>query len=245
MEYSIILPTLNEKNHILDLINSISDVLKKKNLIYEIIIVDDNSTDGTIDLVKSLLNKIDFLKLVVRSNLRKNLAQSINDGIKNAKYQNIIWMDADFQHPPKYIDELTEKSKNFDAVICSRFLKKSERYFNDKKLEKNINENQSYVYNKLCRFLLFKDITDYTSGYICIKKNIFNNFQLRGFYGDYFVSLIIHLKRNNYSVIEIPFKDELRASGFSKTVVNVNVKYIYTCFRYILTLILNFLKKLI
>ena len=108
MEYSIILPTLNEKNHILDLINSISDVLKKKNLIYEIIIVDDNSTDGTIDLVKSLLSKIDFLKLVVRSNLRKNLAQSINDGIKNAKYQNIIWMDADFQHPPKYIEELAK-----------------------------------------------------------------------------------------------------------------------------------------
>ncbi len=243
MEYSIILPTLNEKDHILDLINSISDVLEKKKLIYEIIIVDDNSTDGTIDVVKSLLDKRDFLKLIVRSNLRKNLAQSINEGIKDAKYQNIIWMDADFQHPPKYIDELTEKSKNFDAVVCSRFLKKSKRYFNDKKLEKDINENQSYLYNKFCKFLLFQDITDYTSGYICIKKNIFNNFKLKGFYGDYFVSLITYLKKNNYSVTEIPFKDELRASGFSKTVVNVNIKYIYTCFRYVLTLILNFLKK--
>tara|TARA_B100000029_G_scaffold513575_1_gene613586 strand:+ start:1523 stop:2260 length:738 start_codon:yes stop_codon:yes gene_type:complete len=245
MEYTVILPTLNENGHITKLINSIEEIFKIKKKNYEIIIVDDNSTDGTTDTVSELVNKNKKLKLIVRSKSKKNLAQSINEGIEISKYENIIWMDADFQHPPKYINDFIDKSNNWDAIICSRFLQKSERYFNDVKLEKDINENQSYIYNKLCRILLFKEITDYTSGYICIKKKIFKDFRLSGFYGDYFVSLLTHIKKKNYTITEIPFKDDLRASGFSKTVVNINMKYLYTCTRYILTLILNFLKKII
>jgi dolichol-phosphate mannosyltransferase len=243
MKYSVILPTLNENNHIVDLINSISNVFKKKNLVYEIIIVDDNSVDGTIDTVENIKDGYNFLQLIVRKNQKKNLAQSINDGIKQSKYENIIWMDADFQHPPMYIGDLISNIDKHEAVICSRFLKKSCRYFNDEKFEKNLNENQSYIYNKLCKFFLFKDISDYTSGYICIKKKIFDNFKLKGYYGDYFVSLITYLKKKNYKIVEIPFKDEERASRFSKTVVNVNIKYIYTCFRYVITLIFNIFKK--
>jgi dolichol-phosphate mannosyltransferase len=243
MKYSVILPTLNENNHIVDLINSISNVFKKKNLVYEIIIVDDNSVDGTIGTVKNIKDGYNFLQLIVRKNKKKNLAQSINDGIRQSKYENIIWMDADFQHPPMYIGDLISNIDKHEAVICSRFLKKSCRYFNDEKFEKNLNENQSYIYNKLCKFFLFKDISDYTSGYICIKKKIFDNFKLKGYYGDYFVSLITYLKKKNYKIIEIPFKDEQRASGFSKTVVNINIKYIYTCFRYVITLIFNIFKK--
>ena len=63
--------------------------------------------------------------------------------------------------------------ENFDVVISSRFLQESRRYFNNTSLEKEINENQSYIFNKLCRKILFEDITDYTSGYICVKKKFF------------------------------------------------------------------------
>ena len=87
-----------------------------------------------------------------------------------SKYENIIWMDADFQHPPKYIEKFIELSDTNDAIICSRFLNNSERYFNNPELNKDINENQSYFYNKLCKLFLYKDITDYTSGFVSIKK---------------------------------------------------------------------------
>jgi|TARA_B110001452_G_C15182206_1_gene410638 dolichol-phosphate mannosyltransferase len=244
MQYSVILPTLNENGHIASLISAIEKILKLNKKVFEIIIIDDNSTDGTIDTVKSLVLQNNNLKLNVRENLKKNLAESINLGIKLARYENIIWMDADFQHPPKYLEEFIKKSDQYDAVICSRFLKESERYFKNESLNKDINENQSYFFNQICKMLLYKDITDYTSGYICIKKKIFNNFKLSGFYGDYFVTLLSYLKRNDFNIIEVPFKDEIRASGHSKTVINLNLKYTYTCLRYILTLIKNFFLKI-
>ena len=111
MQYSVILPTLNENGHIASLISAIEKILKSNKKVFEIIIIDDNSIDGTIDTVKSLLKQNDNLKLNIRINKKKNLAESINLGIKLAKYENIIWMDADFQHPPKYIEEFIKKAK--------------------------------------------------------------------------------------------------------------------------------------
>ena len=243
MGFSVILPTLNENGHIEDLINNISNIFENKQIDYEIIVVDDNSLDGTIETIKNMFKKNLNLKLIVRENKSKNLAASLNDGIKKSMFDNLVWMDADFQHPPKYLEKFIELSDGNDAIICSRFLNNSERYFNNPELNKDINENQSYFYNKLCKLLLYKDITDYTSGFVSIKKKVFENYKLKGFYGNYFVDLIIYLKKNNYKVIEIPFKDETRASGYSKTVVNFNFKYIYTCIRYSLTLFISFFKK--
>ena len=114
---------------------------------------------------------------------KKNLAASIDQGIRVSKYENVIWMDADFQHPPSYINEFINKIENADVVIASRFLIKSGRYFKNENFTKDTNENQSYLYNKFCNFFLFKDITDFTSGFICMKKSFFDNFKLQGFYG--------------------------------------------------------------
>ncbi len=243
MSFSIILPTLNEKGHILELINEISNIFQNKNLQFEIIIVDDSSTDGTLEVVQNFKKDNKFVKLISRKNLKKNLAKSINQGIEVAKYDYIIWMDADFQHPPKYLENFIDYSKNYDAVICSRFLRDSKRYFNSDKSKKEHNENQSYFFNKLCKFFLYEDLTDFTSGFICLRKDIFKNYSLSGYYGDYFVSLIVHLKKKNKKLIEIPFEDELRASGLSKTMVSLNFRYLYTCLRYCLTLIFCILKN--
>ena len=243
MSFSVILPTLNEKGHILNLIYEISKTFENRNTQYEIILVDDSSTDGTFEIVENEKKKLNFLKTISRKSLKRNLASSLNDGIKKAKFEFIIWMDADFQHPPKYIKNFIDLSKDYDAIISSRFLEKSERYFNFDNSIKDINENQSYFFNQLCRRFLFKDITDYTSGFICIRKSIFNNYSLKGFYGDYFLNLIVFLKNNNKNIFEIPFKDEQRATGISKTLVSLNFRYLYTCLRYALTFVTCLLNK--
>lgn len=244
MSFSVILPTLNENGHIIELIDEISNIFKTKKKSFEIIVVDDNSIDGTQSAVENYALNKNFLKLIKRDFKKRNLAKSIQEGINKAKFEFIIWMDADFQHPPKYIENFIKETNVNDVIISSRFLKDSKRYFNSDKFKKEINENQSYFFNKLCRLFLFKDFTDYTSGFICIKKKILQNFVLSGFYGDYFVKLLVYLKKNNHKIIEIPFKDEVRASGKSKTLVNLNFKYLYTCLRYLLTLTVCFLIKI-
>ena len=64
MSFSIILPTLNEKGHIIDLINQISDICKYQKINYEIIVVDDSSTDGTFEIVENQTKVHKFLKLI-------------------------------------------------------------------------------------------------------------------------------------------------------------------------------------
>lgn len=243
MTYSVILPTLNEKGHIIELIKKIRDIFTKNNLVFEIIIVDDNSSDGTIAIVENFIKNNSFVRLHVRKD-KRSLPDSLNDGINLSYHKKIIWMDADFQHPPEYIQDFINLSDKSDAIICSRFLEKSNRYFNINKLDKDINENQSLFFNTLCKNFIFNDITDFTSGYICVNKNVLKNYHLHGFYGDYFLNFILHLKQNKFTIIEIPFSDNKRKTGLSKTVVKLNYEYIYTCFRYLLTF-LKVLTKII
>ena len=111
MSFSVILPTLNENGHIIKLIEEISQIFKFNKKNFEIIVVDDNSNDGTFETVKSFQKKNSFLKTILRKKKKKNLALSINEGIFAAIYENVIWLDADFQHPPKYINQFILLSK--------------------------------------------------------------------------------------------------------------------------------------
>lgn len=243
MSYSVILPTLNEAGHIVQLVDQISETLLKTNEKFEIIIVDDSSTDRTPELCKELEEKKENIFFFSRTCQKKNLAKSINLGIEKSKYENIIWLDADFQHPPEYIYLFHKHVSKYDLIIFSRFLNESKRYFDDDKFKKEINENQSVLFNKICRYFLYKDISDYTSGFICIKKKIFNKYKLNGYYGEYFVDLINHCKIHKFSIIELPFNEKARYSGISKTYPEFSLKYIILLYKYMVCLIKNVLIK--
>jgi dolichol-phosphate mannosyltransferase len=245
MNYSIILPTLNENGHIIKLINAIIKNFRGKKVKYEVIVVDDNSIDGTINTVKKESIRNNKIRFFVRKNKKKNLAASLNLGIKQSRYENIIWMDADFQHPPEYIKYMFKHMQKKDIIIYSRFLKKSVRYFDNKKFPKENNEDQSVLFNKLCNLIFYKDITDYTSGYICIKKNIINKKSLKGFYGEYFLDLIVYCKKKKLKILELPFKEKIRKTGQSKTIGGNKIRYIILCLNYVLSIFVNFIKKTI
>jgi len=242
MSYSIILPTLNEEGHIVNLIEEIAKNFINKKIIYEIIVVDDDSTDGTINKITNFIKTSNInVKLHVRKE-RKNLAASINLGINHSKYENIIWMDADFQHPPEYIKKIFDHIDNYEIIIFSRFLKESKRYFEEDISIKEFNEDQSILFNKLSNLFIFKEITDYTSGYICIKKNLIQKFKLKGFYGEYFVDLIVSCKLNNSKILELPFLEKKRKTGASKTMTINKLRYLITTYFYFMAFIKNCLK---
>jgi dolichol-phosphate mannosyltransferase len=243
MSYSVVLPTLNEAGHIVDLIKKIRSVFLEINTNFEIIVVDDSSFDGTDKLCKEMVVEFENLSFFSRSGLKKNLAKSINLGIQKSKYENIIWMDADFQHPPDFLTLFHKHHDQYDVLIFSRFLKDSIRYFEKEKYKKEVNENQSVFFNKLCNFLLYKDITDYTSGFICIKKELLKDYQLKGYYGEYFIDLLIYCKSKKFKIIELPFVEKERHSGISKTFPSFSSRYLILLFKYFLCLVKNIVKK--
>ena len=241
MKFSVILPTYNEANHITELINEIvKSLLKKKIEKFEIIIVDDNSDDNTVENVEESFKEKNYIRVINRKSKNKSLVESLNDGIQISSYENIIWMDADFQHPPKYISTFIDYIYEYDVIIFSRFIKGSKRYYN-KNDEKVKNTNMSIILNFLCNRLLFNDITDYTSGFICIKRNVLPK-KLIGFYGDYFINLISFCKKQKVKIIELPFNEEKRKHGISKT-TSGNLSYIIKLFYYFLAVCKAWIKK--
>ena len=100
---SIVVPVFNEEGNVQELHNEIVDVCKKQNYLYEIIFVDDGSTDKTGELCKELVP----LKYI---QMRKNFGQTaaMDAGIKAAKYNYIVTMDGDRQNDPKDIPRLIE-----------------------------------------------------------------------------------------------------------------------------------------
>ena len=122
--YSIILPTYNEAGHIKKLIHEIYDIFSKNDILFEIIIVDDNSSDGTINIINELCAKNKNIEKIIRYNKKSSLVNSLNEGIFHSNYENIIWMDADYSHPPKFLNHFFEqKDQEFDVIVFSRFLK--------------------------------------------------------------------------------------------------------------------------
>ncbi len=242
--YSIILPTFNEAGHIRNLIEDIYKIFFNKDLKFEIIVVDDGSKDGTIEQINELKNTINNLNLIIRSELKNSLVDSLNSGINASKYENIIWLDADYSHPPNYINEMINKTneKNYDLIFFSRFLKESKRYFQNEKYSAQTIDKLSIYLNKLCNFFLYKDLYDYTSGFILIKKNFLKNHKLKGYYGDYFIKLLVDAKLNNLKIIELPFIELDRRSGESKTTGN-KFDLIIKCFFYLISIKINFFRK--
>ena len=162
MDLSIVLPTYNEKDNIINLIKQILEILKNiENK--EIIVVDDNSPDGTYLACKTAFEKNDGIKVLLRKN-NKGLANSILDGIKICKGEYIIVMDTDLTHDPKLIPKLTCLAKEYDIVSGSRFCAGG-------LMENKIHYFCSFSFNLLLRIILKTQIQDNLGGYFCIKKN--------------------------------------------------------------------------
>ena len=115
-QVSIILPTYNESQNILDILKSIKDNLPK-NFVTQTIVVDDNSPDGTGKIVEDYLKNVkkvaDNTIEIIHRKAKEGLGSAILNGIQQAKGDTIIVMDSDFSHPPQIIPKLIESIKKY------------------------------------------------------------------------------------------------------------------------------------
>ena len=234
MKVSIVLPTYNERENIIQLISKLKEQLIKK-FEYEIIVVDDNSPDKTWQLIENY-QKIDSnIQLILRADER-GLTSALNSGLSVSTGDLIVWMDCDLSHPPELLTSLISEISDYDAVIASRFIKggkddRDGKYFFQKIL--------SLFLSKLFYFVTRNPVKDISSGYIIIKsKWLKNTLPLEGDYGEYFIDLICRLHRANCRIKEIPYSFVNRKFGESKTSTNIlgyffrGKKYLKTTLNY-------------
>jgi|TARA_B100001094_G_scaffold151287_1_gene146492 dolichol-phosphate mannosyltransferase len=230
---SLILPTLNEADNLKILIPEIIDNLPKNLSKFEIIVVDDNSTDDTEKVVNKLIDINKQIRLIKRES-PKSLPLSILEGIKKSIYENVLWLDADGSMPATVVAELIKEgiASPSSVIIGSRFVDGG-GYKGTQIENKNIFTSIRNIYqsedsvaavflSKLFNTFLYRvinsDIKDVTSGFILGKKEYFKDYIFtNASYGDYFVYLIKELKFQNIEMKEVGYICLTRKYGTSKS----------------------------
>ncbi len=219
---SVIVPTYNEVENLPLLSERLEKVRRKHNLSLELLIMDDDSQDGTEELVSSIDK--DWITLVVRKKER-GLSQAVVEGLKLARGDVLFVMDADLSHPPEKIPEmLAELEKGADFVMGSRYVAGGQtgdswglfRWLN------------SRVATLLARPLT--SVKDPMSGFFALPRTTFESACDLNPIG-YKIGLELMVKCNLFCIKEIPIHFENRQFGKSKLTLTQQKQYLQHLFR--------------
>jgi dolichol-phosphate mannosyltransferase len=223
-ETVIIIPTYNEKENIEALISGIFRCAPN----VEVLVVDDNSPDGT-GLIADRIARKDKRVAVMHMAARKERnVDGLREALKNKEARYVMEMDADFTHDPEYIPLFIEEIKRNDIVIGSRFVKggsDAQRKFARRCLSRAV--------NCFIRKYLGISVKDCTSGYRCYRRNVLDSFDMDSIIskGPAVLEEILYMAFfKNYKIKEIPVILRERAKGRSK----LNFKKLYRTLKDIL-----------
>ena len=214
---SIIIPTYNERENVPIIVKKIADAMKKTNEKYEIVIVDDNSHDGTARIAKALAKKYPIIIVSRRGKL--GLASAVMAGVKKAKGDRIIVMDADLSHPPEKLPLIVKALEEYDIVIGSRNIKGGgvETWTFDRKL---ISKGATVLANVAIGI----NVSDPMSGFFGVRRKILENTKIR--VKGYKILMNILAKNKNLKIKEIPYFFKDRVHGETKLGAGEIVNYV-------------------
>jgi dolichol-phosphate mannosyltransferase len=215
---SIIIPTYNEKDNLTPLIKRVHQALK--GIEYEIIIVDDSSQDGTIEIAKDLTSQYP-IKVFVRRE-EKGLATAVILGIKRASGNIIAVMDADLQHPPEVLPRLLEAIKGgADIAFASRYIPGGgcPNWGLSRKIISKVALMISHILLPSSR-----RVKDPLTGYFIFRRENVDVDKLKPI--GYKISLEIMLVGSFKKIVEVPFIFEERSAGQSKLRPQQQIDYL-------------------
>lgn len=230
--YSIIIPTYEEKENIDILISSIDKYLTKENVNFEIIVVDDNSPDGTKESVikmQKLLGE-EKVKLLNRKG-KLGLGTAYIDGFDLTKGDFIFLMDADFSHHPKFLISYIKKQKeeNSDIVTGSRYINGGGVY-GWNLFRKLVSRGANFF----ASFFLNPNVSDLTGSFRLYKREIFIELisKVKNVGYAFQMEIIVRAIKSNLKISEVPITFVDRIIGSSK----LSTKEIFIYFQTVMKL---------
>ena len=208
----VIIPTYNESDNIKQII----DLISKLDFALDILVVDDNSPDGTAEIVNNII-KNNLNVYLLNQDKKAGLGTAYKAGFKWAiekEYDRVIQIDADLSHNPNSIPNLLEECSDFDLVIGSRYIN-------------GINVVNwpmsrlllSYFANKYVRFFTRMPVNDATSGFKCIKTKVINDINMDNVLSQGYsfqIEMTFSAWMKNYRIKEVPIIFCDRTIGKSK-----------------------------
>ena len=222
---SIILSTYNEAEAIENTINQIFNHLKN----VEIIVVDDNSPDGTYEKVQKIKNP----NIKVFCKKSRGLASALLSGIINSSGDVVGWIDSNQGALAVKLPEMISKLSSYEIVLLSRYVQggKDER--------KGLRILSSKIVNFLCRLVLGSEIKDYTSGIFVMNRSVLTLvIPISYGHGEFFIEFLYKAKKKGITILEIPFIQPPDEKGTTKTAPNI-LRFMYLGFFYITRIILS------
>lgn len=213
MKNLVIIPTYNERANIPIVIARIRSLVPEA----YILVVDDNSPDGTAGVVEEITKKDPKVSLLLRNKkegLGKAYLHSFSVALKDPEVANIIMMDADLSHDPVYLPEMLAKVKDFDVVIGSRYVQGggTEGW----ELWRRILSRCGNLY---CRLVTGIPVHDATAGFVCLrrswlKEEILSGIDLSGY--AFIIEFKYKLWKSGARFYEVPIIFKNRREGESK-----------------------------
>jgi glycosyltransferase involved in cell wall biosynthesis len=204
LDISVVIPVFNEKDSLKELSEQIHASCTRSNLTYEVIFIDDGSTDGSLEKIKEI-NKLNrrFKGFSFRRNFGKSAA--LNVGFKNSRGEVIVTMDADLQDDPKEIPNLVAKIKEGWDIVSGWKKKRRDPLFT-----KNL---PSKFFNFVTRKLSGIKIHDMNCGLKAYRKEVCKDVTI---YGELHRYIPVLAKEHGYKTTEIPVTHHKRKYGKTK-----------------------------
>lgn len=217
-----VLPTYNERDNIGPLIEG---VLASAITPHRVLVVDDNSPDGTWQVVEALMarhNTPDQVRVaLIRRTDERGLTSAIQRGIDTAIHtfgaDVVTWMDCDLSMPPEDVPRLVQTILDgADAAVGSRWIAGGADVAHGR-----MARTLSWIINTAAVLWIGPQVHDYTSGFMAARAPLLQAIRLRGDYGEYCIDLLGRALRQGYRVVEVPYVCVPRSAGESKTGINL------------------------
>jgi dolichol-phosphate mannosyltransferase len=222
LEVSVIVPTINEAENLPRLLRRIRKAMG--GVAYEVIIVDDDSTDGTPIVCQQLAHRHP-LRLVMRHGADDGLGGAVLHGMALARGGILVVMDADLQHPPEAIPYLLSPLKNGEAdfVLGSRYVAGGTMAAEDWTLLRRLNSRAAAL---LARPIAGRRVRDPMSGFFALPREAYTASARRLTPIGYKIALELICKCRLKRIVEVPIHFAARAAGESKLHAREHLRYL-------------------